>query len=138
MSFFKQRQPAEEEYRQEFRRLAKAMWELHSIPATSFYNLLEAMASVENELNNNGGGNWDQGEYGEYLSTIESCFSSGRDFSAAQIDKIKSSIKTIKECGKELEEEGQSSVDVSGTLDYLTARTGEWCMKHADQEDSDS
>jgi hypothetical protein len=50
------------EYKTEFRRLSEALWNQFTVGDTPFEELVEAMSAIENELNRNGGGNWNPGD----------------------------------------------------------------------------
>jgi hypothetical protein len=119
-----------EDYQTEFRRLTQALYDKFAVEDTPYDLLLDAMAAVENEMNRNGGANWNEGNYAEYLDIIRDTLLSERQFAPDQMAKIRSSIQEIAECGRELQEDGESSRPIKEPIDYLVARVVDWCRAH--------
>src|ERR1041385_8274542 len=106
----------------EFERRRRELYDKFAVEDTPYDELLDAMAAVENELNRNGGGNWNRTDYDEYLGTIRRHLTTDPQFSPAQLKSIAWSLDEIAACGDELERDGQSSRDVEEPIDYLVAR----------------
>jgi hypothetical protein len=133
--FFK-RQPKQatptssEDYQAEFRRLTQALYHKFAVEDTRYDLLLDAMAAVENEINRNGGANWNEGNYADYLDIIGETLLAEGQLTPEQMAKIEWSIDEIAECGRELEEQGESSKPIGEPIDYLVARVVDWCHTH--------
>lgn len=115
------------EYRAEFNRLTKELYDKFAIGDTPYDELLEAMATVEHEMNYNGGINWGTGSYGDYLQIIKKRLGDSPLFAPDQLAKIEWSIREIEQCGKELETKGESRRALEEPIDYLIARVVDWC-----------
>jgi len=126
------------EYQAEFRRLSEALWDQFTVGDTPFEELVEAMSAVENELNRNGGANWNHGDYSEYLAALERHLLSDAQFSPAQLTEIRWAIEEIAACGRELDELGESSRSVSRPIDCLIARVVDWCRTHPQNSTNDA
>jgi hypothetical protein len=124
-------------YPAEFRRLTQVLYDKFAILDTPYDVLLDAMSAVENEMNRNGGGNWNENNYGEYLDSIEDRLLADNQFTAKQQQQIRWSLNEIAECGRELRENGESSRSIDEPINYLIARVVDWCRTHPPQEDSE-
>lgn len=134
MWFKRQKKPSSAaEYQTEFRRLTNDLWNQFAIEDTPFDELLEAMVSVENELNRNGGCNWDAKDYVEYADTIWRLLSTANQFTPGQLAEIRHSLDEIIACGRELEDRGESRRNVTPAIDCLVARVVDWCRAHPKQ-----
>jgi hypothetical protein len=96
------------------------------------------MAAVENEMNRNGGANWNSGNYAEYLDIIGETLLVEGQFTPEQVAKAEWSIDEIAECGRELEEHGESSRPIGEPIDYLVARVVDWCHAHPAKPDEEA
>jgi hypothetical protein len=126
------------EYKTEFRRLSEALWNQFTIGDTPFEELVEAMSAVDNELNRNGGGNWNLGDYSEYLDTIERHLLPDPQFTPVELTGIRWAVGEIAACGRELDEIGESSRSVERPIDCLIARVVDWCWTHPQNAENDS
>lgn len=126
------------EYQTEFRRLSEALWNQFTAGDTPFEELVEAMSAVENELNRNGGANWNRGDYDEYLGTIERHLIPDAQFTPTQVTEIRWAIGEIAACGRELDELGESSRSVARPIDCLVARVVDWCRAHPQTSTNDA
>jgi hypothetical protein len=130
--FFKRRrkQLSDEEYSREFLRLIREVENQFAIGNTPYEQLVSSMGVVEKEMNYNGGVNWKERNYIEYVDAIREHLMAEPTFTPEQIEKIRWSIDEIIECGRELEEVGESSRNATEAVDYLVARTVDWCQIH--------
>ena len=130
--FFKraQKQISADQYKAEFKRLTVALWEQFAVEDTPYDQLLEAMASIDNELMRNGGGNWKLDDYKAYLEVIEQHLLSEENWSEGQRLKMREAMDEISLCGQELEKSGSSSRSVEWAVEYLEARVVDWCRRH--------
>jgi hypothetical protein len=119
-----------EEYDAEFRRLVSVLFDKFAIGATPRDLLLESMNAVENEMNRNGGGNWNTGGYDEHLNCIREQLTADSQFTAIQVQQINWSVSEIAACGRELEERGASSRPIQREINYLVARVVDCCETH--------
>ena len=119
-----------DQYRAEFRRRVCEFQERFANEYTPYDELLDAMASIENEMNRNGGANWIEGDYDAYLETVREHLTADEQFTPAEIDKIEWSLREIETCGDELERDGQSGRAIDEPIDYLVARVVDWCQRH--------
>src|SRR6516162_3937901 len=86
-------------YRAEFLRLKEGLYDKFAVEHTEYDVLLDAMASVDHEMNHNGGGNWNSGDYYQYLDAIADILLSGDQVPPEELTKIRSSLDEIAECG---------------------------------------
>jgi hypothetical protein len=124
-------------YQAEFRRLTQQLYDKFAILDTPYDVLLDAMSAVENEMNRNGGGNWNEGNYGEYLEIIGERLLAENQFTEKQQQMIRWSLNEIAECGRELNEAGESSMSIDEPINYLIARVVDWCRTHPPQEENE-
>lgn len=120
----------DEEYQQEFLRLVRAMEDQFAVGDSPREQLLCAMGVIEREMNGNGGCNWDEKDYVEYLDTLRDSLTTDESFSLAELDRIRWSLDEIIECGRELETVGESGRNTAEAVDYLVARVVDWCHRH--------
>jgi hypothetical protein len=124
----------DEEYQQEFLRLVRAMEDQFAIGDSPREQLLYAMGVIEREMNGNGGCNWEEKDYIEYLDTLRDSLTSDGGFSPAELERIRRSLDEIIECGRELETVGESGRNATEAVDYLVARVVDWCHRHPAQD----
>lgn len=131
-SFFKHRpeQLSDEEYLAEFHRLIHEVEDQFAIGDTPYEQLVSSMGVIEKEMNHNGGCNWQESDYVEYLDTVRGGLTAESSFTPEQFTKIRWSLDEIVACGRELEERGESSRNATEAVDYLVARVVDWCHKH--------
>src|SRR5437016_13618089 len=86
---------SQKDYQGEFRRLTQALYAKFAIEYTPHDLLLDAMAAVEGEMNRNGGANWNEGNYGDYLNIIQETLLAQRQLAPDQIVRIRESIQDI-------------------------------------------
>ena len=119
-----------EEYDAEFRRLVSVLFDKFAIEDTPHNLLLESMNAVENEMNRNGGMNWSSRDHGEHLNHVREELTADSQFNAIQVQQINWSVNEIAACGKELQEQGESSRPIQLPISYLLARVVDWCETH--------
>lgn len=127
-----------EEYRVAFKQLTKDLYAKFAVEYTPYDMLLDAIAAVENEMNRNGGCNWNTGDYDEYLVTIHEHLDADPEFSDAEAEKIAWALNELVTCGEELEKDGHSSRNVEDPIDYLIARVVDWCQRHPPPKSEDA
>src|SRR5688572_3423210 len=95
-SFFKKRPSTPPlDYPAEFRRLSAPLFEQFSIGHTPYEELLYAMRVIEKEMNENGGCNWRETEFIEFIETIRDVLLEEPTFTTEQQAKIRESINEI-------------------------------------------
>ena len=129
---FKRRpkQLSDEEYSREFLRLIREVEDQFAIGDTPYEQLLSSMGVIEKEMNHNGGCNWQEKDYVEYLDAIRDHLTAEPRFTPEQLAKIRWSLDEIIACGREVEEIGELSRNVIEVVDYLVARVVDWCQIH--------
>src|SRR6185436_20962522 len=102
---FKRRpkQLSDEEYSREFLRLIREVEDQFAIGDTPYEQLVSSMAVIEKEMNHNGGCNWQEKDYIEYLDAIRDHLTAEPSFTSEQLAKIRWSLDEIIACGRELE-----------------------------------
>jgi hypothetical protein len=93
--------------------------------------ILNAMGMVEHEMNGNGGCNWLESDYTEYLDTLRNHLTTESRFSTEQLGEIRWSFDEILACARELEQQGESSRSATEAVDYLILRVVDWCRMHS-------
>ena len=129
--------PPPTSYQTAFRRLAEDLWSRHSRDDSEYDNLLYSMASIEHEINHNGGGNWNCGDYEDYLDTVKVILSADLHFTSVQITEIQRCVDEIAGCGRELRVNGVSSRNLCKEIDCLVAHTVDWCRNHPRRDIND-
>jgi hypothetical protein len=134
--FFKHKpkQLSDEDYLKEFQRLLHEIEDQFAIGDTSHEQLLHSMGVIEKEMNHNGGCNWQETDYIEYLETIEDFLTAEKSFTLEQQKKIQWSLEEIIECGRELEQKSESSRNATEAVDFLAARVVDWCHIHPSEK----
>ncbi len=120
------KQMTEEQYRGEYRRLLRELGEQFAVGDTPQEQVLYAMSVIDHEMNRNGGCNWVEADYLEYLDALSEHLTSERRFSPEQLAKIRWSLDEIIACGRELEQQGESSRNATEAVDYLILRVVDW------------
>ncbi len=121
---------SDEEYLIEFHRIIRMVEGQFAIGNTPYEQLVYSMGLIEKEMNHNGGCNWQEKNYIEYLDTIRDFLISESQFTMEQLAKIRWALDEIFACGRELEEIGESSRNATAAVDYLVARVVDWCHMH--------
>jgi len=116
----------EEEYRAEYRRLLRELGDQFAIGDSPQEQVLYAMSVIDHEMNGNGGCNWVEADYAEYLDALRDHLTAERRFSSEQLAKIRWSLDEIIACGQELERQGESSRNATEAVDYLILRVVDW------------
>jgi len=88
------------------------------------------MCVIDHEMNGNGGCNWVESNYIDYLDILRENLMKERGFSGTHIDKIRWSLDEIIACGRELTEHGESARNATDAVDYLIFRVVDWCNNH--------
>lgn len=127
-----------DEYQAAFKQLTKDLYAKFAVEYTAYDMLLDAMAAVDNEMNHNGGCNWNAGDYDTYLETIHEHLDADPEFSDAEVEKIAWALNEIAACGEELEINGQSRRNVEVPIEYLIARVVDWCKRHQPSKSEDT
>jgi hypothetical protein len=122
----KPNQMTEAEYRVEYRRLLRELGEQFAVGESPQEELLNAMGMVDHEMNGNGGCNWKEKDYLEYLDTLREHLSSESRFTSEQLEMIQWSFDEILACARELDQQGESSRDATEAVDYLIMRVVDW------------
>ena len=141
--FFKRqpRQPkatSDQNYRAEFQSRTRALYDKFAVEDTPYDQLLDAMSAVEDEMNRNGGCNWNTGDYGEFLEVIRQHLTTDTQFSRHQMERISWALDEIAACGKELENDGESGRAIEEPIEYLIARVVDWCRTHEPESRNDT
>jgi len=127
------RQPKQmtaEEYQTEYRRLLRQLGSQFAIGDSPQEQVLHAMSLIDHEMNGNGGCNWVESDYVEYLDALREHLTAERRFSSEQLGKIRWSLDEIIACGRELEQQGESGRSATEAVDYLILRVVDWCRLH--------
>ncbi|MGC3992256.1 MAG: hypothetical protein QM796_21680 [Chthoniobacteraceae bacterium] len=91
------------------------------------------MSVIGHEMNGNGGCNWVESNYIEYLDTLRDYLIAEKRFSTEQLGKIQWALDEIIACGRELEQQGESCRNATEAVDYLILRAVDWCRLHPKQ-----
>lgn len=131
-SLFKRqpKQMTDEQRLVEYRRLLRDLGSQFAVGDSPQERVLEAMSMVDHEMNSNGGCNWHEKDYVEYLDTLREHLMTESRFSSEQLDKIRWSFNEILACARELDQKGESSRGATEAVDYLILRVVDWCMLH--------
>jgi hypothetical protein len=121
---------SDEEYLREFHRIVRDVEDQFAIGDTHHEQLVSSMAVIEKEMNHNGGCNWEEKDYIDYLDAIRDHLAAEVSFTPEQIAKIRWSLDEIIACGQELEHRGESRRNATEAVDYLVARVVDWCQIH--------
>jgi hypothetical protein len=121
----------EEGYRAEYRRLLRELGDQFAVGESPQEEILNAMGMVEHEMNGNGGCNWLESDYTEYLDTLRNHLTTESRFSTEQLGEIRWSFDEILACARELEQQGESSRSATEAVDYLILRVVDWCRMHS-------
>jgi hypothetical protein len=133
----KPKQMTEEQYQQEFKHLQRELGEQFSIGNSPYEELLYAMGVIDHEMNSNGGCNWVESNFIEYLDTLREYLSNEPGFSPEQLAKVRWSLDEITACGRELEAKGESGRNATEAVDYLILRAVDWCRMHPRKKNDD-
>jgi hypothetical protein len=130
--FFKRhpKQVSDEEYLTEFHRIILEVEDQFAIGDTPYEQLVYSMGVVEKEMNHNGGCNWREENYIEYLDSIREHLTAEPEFTSDQLQKIRWALDEIIACGRELEEIGESGRNATEAVNHLVARVVDWCRMH--------
>lgn len=131
----KPKQLTEEEYRAEYRRFRLELGDQFAIGESPQEQLLHAMSVIDHEMNGNGGCNWVESDYVEYLDILRGHLTDENQFSSEQLAKIRWSFDEIIACGRELEQQGESSRNATEAVDYLILRVVDWLRTHPREND---
>jgi hypothetical protein len=124
------KQMTDEEYAAEYRRLLQKLGAQFAIGNTSWEQIVHSMSVINHEMNGNGGCNWVESEFREFLDTLEHHLTREKRFSPEQLKQIEWSLNEIITCGRELETRGESSRNATKAVDYLIHRVVDWCELH--------
>jgi hypothetical protein len=130
------KQMTETEYQAEYRRLLRELGDQFAIGESPQEQVLHAMSVIDHEMNGNGGCNWVESDFAEYLETLREHLSRERAFSSEQLSKTRWSLDEIIACGRELEQEGESGRSATEAVDYLILRVVDWCRLHPREKDN--
>jgi hypothetical protein len=122
----KPKQMTEAEYQAEYRRLLRELGEQFAVGDSPQEELLNAMNMVDHEMNGNGGCNWKEKDYFEYLDTLREYLNTERRFTPEELEKIQWSFDEILACARELDQQGESSRNATQAVDYLIMRVVDW------------
>jgi hypothetical protein len=122
----KANQMTEAEYRVEYRRLLRELGGQFAVGDSPQEEVLNAMGMVDHEMNGNGGCNWKENDYFEYLDTLREHLDTESRFTSEQLEKIDWSFDEILACARELDQTGESSRNATEAVDYLIMRVVDW------------
>jgi len=139
--FFKRqpRQTSAEEYLEQFHELIHEVENQFAIGDTDYEQLVASMGVVEKELNHNGGINWRNEDYAEYLDIIRDILLREARFTSEQLTKARRSLDDIITWGiawgklEEAQDSEPENVDpekearLNEAVDFLVARVVDWC-----------
>jgi hypothetical protein len=114
------------EYQTEYRRYLRELGEQFAVGDSPQEQLLNAMGLVDHEMNGNGGCNWEEKDYFEYLDTLREHLTTESRFTSEQLDKIRRSFDDILACARELDQKGESARGATEAVDYLITRVVDW------------
>ena len=120
----------EADYQTEYRGLLRKLSEQFAIGDTPGEQVLHSMSVIDHEMNGNGGCNWAESSFIEFLDTLRYYLTNEKRFSAEQQSRIEWSLNEIIACGRELETEGESSRNATEAVNYLIMRVVDWCRMH--------
>jgi hypothetical protein len=123
-----------EEYQAEYGRLLRELGSQFAIGDSPQEQVLHAMSMIDHEMNGNGGCNWVESDYAEYLDALREHLTTESRFSSEQLAKIQRSLDEIVTCGRELEEQGESGRGATEAVEYLILRVVDWCRLHPRQD----
>ena len=129
------KQMSEQEYQTEYRRLLRELGDQFAVGDSPQEQVLYAMSVIDHEMKGNGGCNWIESDYTEYLDTLRDHLTAERSFSLEQVAKIQWSLDEIIACGRELERQGESGRSATEAVDYLILRVVDWCRLHPRKDD---
>lgn len=129
------KQMTDEEYQLEYRRLLRKLGDQFAVGDSPQEQVLNAMSVLDHEMNGNGGCNWVESEFVEFLDVLRDHLLAESRFSPEQLAKIQWSLDEIIACGRELEEEGESGRSATEAVDYLILRVVDWCRMHSRTSD---
>jgi hypothetical protein len=124
------KQMTEEEYKTQYRRLLRELGSQFAIGDSPQEQVLHAMSMIDHEMNGNGGCNWVEADYVEYLDALREHLMAESSFSSEQLAKIQWSLDEIVACGRELEEQGESGRSATEAVEYLILRVVDWYRLH--------
>jgi hypothetical protein len=136
-SLFKRhpKQMTDEQRLVEYRRLLRELGGQFAVGDSPQEQVLQAMSMVSHEMNDNGGCNWHEDDYVEYLGILREHLSIESRFSSEQFAKIAWSFDEILACARELDQQGESSRSATAAVDYLILRVVDWCVSHPRSKD---
>jgi hypothetical protein len=120
----------EADYQAEYRRLLVELNNQFAIGDSPQELVLHAMGVIDHEMNGNGGCNWVETDYADFLDTLRKHLLTESRFSSAELEKMHWAYEEIIACGRELEELGESSRNATEAVDYLTMRVVDWLRLH--------
>ena len=96
--FFKSRpkQMSDEDYLTEFHRLIHEVEDQFAIGDTVYERLVSSMGVIEKEMNHNGGCNWQESDYAEYMETVRSILTAERSFTPDQLAEMRTRLAQLR------------------------------------------
>jgi len=129
------KQLTDEEYQAEYRCLLRQLGDQVAIGDSPHDQVLHAMSVIDHEMNGNGGCNWVESDYVEYLDALRKHLTVENRFSSEQLTKIRWSLDEVVACGRELEQQGESGRAATEAVEYLILRVVDWCRWHPQEND---
>jgi hypothetical protein len=126
----KPKQRTEDDYASEYRRLLRELGAQFSIGDTPWEQVVNSMSIIDHEMNDNGGCNWAELDFLEFLDTLRNHLTAETRFSSEQQKQIEWSLNEIIACGRELETQGESSRNATEAVNCLIHRVVDWCELH--------
>lgn len=106
----------------------------HSVKAA----LISSISVLDKEMNHNGGANWQEESYSEYLDALREHLPVFEGFTEEEKKRIACSLDEIVACGRELETKGESSRNATTAVEYLICRVVDWAEAHPEEESEDN
>ena len=130
------KQMTEEEYQAEYRLLVRELGDQFAVGDSPREQVLYAMNVIDQEMNGNGGCNWVESDYVEYLATLRQHLTTENRFSSEQLADIRWSLDEIIACARELEQQGESGRNATKAVNYLILRVVDWCRLNPRQNNA--
>lgn len=92
--------------------------------------LISSVSVLDKEWNHNGGVNWSRDGFEEYIEALNEHLLDSAVFTEKELKEIEWAIREIETCGRELEENGESSRNAESAVYILRDRTIDWIRKN--------
>jgi hypothetical protein len=135
-SLFKRQQKplTADEYESEFRRYLHEFGGKLTVGDSPQERVFFAVSYINTELGRDGAENWIEIHDKGNLDTLREHLAAESSFTSEQLKKIRQSLDEIEACGREIEQRGESSQNVTEAIDYLVMRVIDWLRLHPKSE----